>query len=417
MNLAFSTALSGLTASSTAINVVGNDLANLNTTGYKANELAFSDLMSQTLGGSGSQMGMGVGQVSSYARYTQGSLQNTGSPTDAAIQGNGFFVVKDNNNQQLYTRDGAFQVNSSGQLTTATGELVQGWNSLNGNVDTNAPISAISVPLGATIPATPTTGMKLGVNLDSRATVGTSGATFSAPVQVVDSQGNVHTLSASFTKTAANKWDYSVTIPQSDLASSSASNVVASGSLTFDANGQLTSPATTADPQTITIAGLADGAGDMSIGWNLYDPSTNQGLLTQVAENSGVASTWQDGLAAGQISDVSLQNGGLLVAKYSNGKQLTVGQVALASISNPASLSAVGNNNLAATSATGAASIGVPSSGSRGQIVAGSLESSTVDIAQEFTNLLTFERGYQANSRVITASDQILQETVNLIHG
>jgi flagellar hook protein FlgE len=415
MNLAFSTALSGLSASSTAINVVGNDLANLNTTGYKSSELAFSDLMSQTLGGSGSQIGMGVGQVSAYAKYTQGSLQNTGSPTDVAMQGNGFFVVKDSNNQQLYTRDGQFQVNSSGQLTTATGELVQGWNSLNGNVNTNAPISSISVPLGATIPATATTGMKLGVNLDSRAEVGSAAGTFSAPMQVVDSQGNVHTLTVSFTKTAANKWDYAVTIPQDDLASSSASTTVASGSLTFDANGQLTTPAATDGPESIAVAGLADGAGDLAIDWNLYD--SGNGLLTQVAENSGVASTWQDGLAAGQISDVSLQNGGLLVAKYSNGKQLTVGQIAVASISNPASLSSVGNNNLAATSATGAPSIGTASSGSRGQIVAGSLESSTVDIAQEFTNLLTFERGYQANSRVITASDQILQETVNLIHG
>ncbi|HXE64348.1 MAG TPA: flagellar hook protein FlgE [Bryobacteraceae bacterium] len=413
MNLAFSTALSGLSASSTAINVVGNDLANLNTTGYKSSELAFSDLMSQTLGGSGSQIGMGVGQVSSYSKYTQGSLQNTGTPTDVALQGNGFFVVKDSNNQQLYTRDGSFQVNGSGQLTTASGELVQGWSSLNGAVDTNAPIGTISVPLGATIPATATTAMKLGVNLDSRAVVGSAAGSFSAPMQVVDSQGNTHTLAVSFTKTAANKWDYSVSIPASDLTTAPTAPL-ASGSLTFDANGQLSTPTVTDDPHTIAITGLADGAGDMSVNWNLYD--SGSGLLTQVAENSGVASTWQDGLAAGQISDVSLQNGGLLVAKYSNGQQSTVGQIAVASISNPESLSSVGNNNLAATSGTGAASIGTASTGSRGQIVAGSLESSTVDIAQEFTNLLTFERGYQANSRVITAADQILQETVNLIH-
>ncbi|HVW10341.1 MAG TPA: flagellar hook protein FlgE [Bryobacteraceae bacterium] len=415
MNLAFSTALSGLSADSTAINVVGNDLANLNTTGYKSTELNFSDLMSQTLGGAGSQVGMGVGQVSSFAQYTQGSLQNTSGPTDAAIQGNGFFVVKDSNNQQLYTRDGAFQVNSSGQLTTASGELVQGWNSLNGSVNTNAPISTISVPLGATIPATATTTMKLGVNLNSQSTVGTTDGSFSAPMQVIDSQGNTHTLTVSFTKTAANQWDYSVSIPASDL-NSGGTTTVTSGSLTFDANGQLTTPASTSDPQNFTISGLADGASDMSINWNLYDPTTGNSLVTQVAESSGVASTWQDGLGAGQISDVSLQNGGLLVANYSNGKQLTVGQLAVASISNPDSLAAVGNNNLAATSGTAAASIGTANSGSRGQIVAGSLESSTVDIAQEFTNLLTFERGYQANSRVITASDQILQETVNLIH-
>ncbi|HEU5020610.1 MAG TPA: flagellar hook-basal body complex protein, partial [Bryobacteraceae bacterium] len=306
-------------------------------------------------------------------------------------------------------------VNSKGQLTTATGEVVQGWNSLNGAINANAPISTISVPLGATIPATATTGMKFGVNLDSRAEVGSAAGTFSAPMQVVDTQGNTHTLTVSFTKTAANKWDYSVSIPQDDLASSTASTTVGTGSLTFDANGQLSTPASTDAPESISVTGLADGASDLSIDWNLYD--SGSGLLTQVADNSGVASTWQDGLAAGQISDVSLQNGGLLVAKYSNGKQLTVGQIAVASISNPASLSSVGNNNLAATSATGAPSIGTANSGSRGQIVAGSLESSTVDIAQEFTNLLTFERGYQANSRVITAADQILQETVNLIHG
>ncbi|HVY91798.1 MAG TPA: flagellar hook protein FlgE [Bryobacteraceae bacterium] len=415
MNLAFSTALSGLSADSTAINVVGNDLANLNTTGYKATELNFSDLMSQTLGGAGSQVGMGIGQVSSFAKYTQGSLQNTSGPTDAAIQGNGFFVVKDSNNQQLYTRDGAFQVNSSGQLTTASGELVQGWNSLNSTVNTNAPISTISVPLGATIPATATTTMKLGVNLDSRGAVGTTSGSFSAPMQVVDSQGNTHTLTISFTKTAANAWDYSVSIPASDLTTGGTTTLT-SGSLTFDANGQLTSPASTTDPQTFTVAGLADGAADMPINWNLYDATSGNSLLTQVAASAGVASTWQDGLGAGQISNVSLQNGGLLVANYSNGKQLTVGQLAVASISNPDSLSAVGDNNLAATSDTAAPSIGTANSGSRGQIVAGSLESSTVDIAQEFTNLLTFERGYQANSRVITASDQILQETVNLIH-
>jgi flagellar hook protein FlgE len=153
----------------------------------------------------------------------------------------------------------------------------------------------------------------------------------------------------------------------------------------------------------------------MSIGWSLYGASGSSNI-TQVAASSEVSSTIQNGAAAGQISQVSLQNGGLLVASYSNGQQLTIGQLAVASISNPESLTSVGNNNLAASSTTAAASVGTANSGSRGQIVAGALESSTVDIAQEFTSLLTFERGYQANSRVITASDQILQETVNLIH-
>jgi flagellar hook protein FlgE len=413
---AFSTALSGLNADSTAIAVVGNDLANLNTTGYKSTELTFSDMMAQQLGvgGTSGQLGMGVGQVGTLSNYTQGSLQATGGPTDAAIQGNGFFVVKDQSGQNLYTRDGSFTVNASGQLTTATGDLVQGWGSIAGNVNTNGAIGSISVPLGATVPATATTTMSLAMNLDSRVDPASSGAAFSAPIQVVDSQGNTHTLTASFNKTAANTWSYSLAIPAADLKSGGTTTLT-SGTMTFDSSGNLTSPAVGTDPQKISITGLADGAADMSIGWSLYG-SGGSSSITQVAEASGVGSTTQNGVAAGQINQVSLQNGGTLVASYSNGQQLTVGQLALASFSNPDSLNAVGDNNLAVSSTTAAASVGTANSGSRGQIIAGSLESSTVDIAQEFTSLLTFERGYQANSRVISASDQLLQETVNLIH-
>ena len=181
---AFSTALSGLNADSTAINVVGNDLANLNTTGYKSTELQFSDLMSQQLASSGAsgQLGMGVGPVASFANYAQGSLQTTNGATDAAIQGNGFFVVKDQNNQTLYTRDGSFQVNSAGQLTTGSGDLVQGWSATaNGIVDTNSVVGPISIPVGATVPATATTTMSLDLNLDSNSTTTGADATFSTP--------------------------------------------------------------------------------------------------------------------------------------------------------------------------------------------------------------------------------------------
>jgi flagellar hook protein FlgE len=413
---AFSTALSGLNSDSTAIDVIGNDLANLNTTGYKSSEIEFSDLMSQQLGVSGTsgQLGMGVGQVSAFASYTQGSLQTTNGPTDAAIQGNGFFVVQNQNNQTLYTRDGSFQVNSSGQLVTASGDLVQGWSAVSGNVNTNGATGPISVPLGATIPATPTTAMSAAVNLNSAAPTTGTGSIFSTPIQVVDSQGTTHTLTATFTKTASNTWSYALTVPAADLTNGG-NTTVASGTLTFDANGNLTSPTLASDPQKVTVAGLADGAADMSINWSLYG-SGGTSNITQFAEGSAVSSSTQNGYAAGQISNVSLQNGGLLVATYTNGQQVTAGQLAVASISNPDSLTAVGDNNLAASASTAAPAVGTAGTGSRGQIVAGSLESSTVDIAQEFTNLLTFERGYQANSRVITTTDQLLQETVNLIH-
>jgi flagellar hook protein FlgE len=413
---AFATALSGLSADSTAIDVVGNDLANLNTTGYKSSEIQFADLLSQQLGTAAnvSQIGMGVGQVTTYANYAQGTLQTTKGATDVALEGNGFFVVKDQNNQTLYTRDGSFSFNSSGQLTTATGELVQGWGATNGVVNSNAAIGNITVPTG-TIPAVPTTTMNMSVNLNSVTSTTGTPSTFSTPIQVVDSLGATHTLTATFTNTGTGAWSYSLDIPAADLTSGG-TTTVASGTLTFDSSGNLTSPDATTDPQPVAITGFADGAADMNIGWNFFK-SDGTPYITQFAQSSAVSATSQNGVAAGQINQVSLQNGGVLVANYSNGEQLTIGQLAVASISNPQSLTAVGNNNLSASAATGDATIGTANTGSRGQIVAGALESSTVDISQEFTSLLTFERGYQANSRVITVSDQLLQETVNLIHG
>jgi len=415
MNAAFSTALSGLNADSSAINVVGSDLANLNTTGYKSSEVEFSALMSQSLGATGSsgQVGLGVSTPIVVPQYTQGSIQSTGGPTDAAIQGNGFFVVQGQNNQTLYTRDGAFQVNSAGQLVTATGQNVQGWSAVNGTINPNGAVGNISVPLGATIPATATTTMNMALNLNSQVATTAAGATVTAPISVIDSQGSSHTLTVTFNKTATNSWKYTVTIPATDLATGG-STTVATGTMTFDANGNLTSPTAANDPQVLKITGLADGASNMSINWNLYQNGSP--TITQFAEASGVSGTTQNGYAAGQISNVNLQNGGLLVANYSNGQQLTVGQIAMASIANPDSLQEVGDNNLATTAQTATPAVGAAGTGSLGQIEAGALESSTVDIAQEFTNLLTFQRSYQADSRVITTSDELMQETVNLIH-
>jgi flagellar hook protein FlgE len=410
----FSVALSGLEADSGAINVIGNDLSNLNTTGYKATEIEFSDLMSQQLGvgDTSNQIGLGVSPISSFANYTQGTLVATGGATDAAIQGNGFFVVQGPNNQTDYTRDGSFQINSSGELVTAAGDAVQGWTATNGVVNPNGPTGDITVPLGATVPATATTSMSIPLNLDSTDTSGT----FSAPIQVFDSLGQSHTLTATFTNAGTNTWTYALTVPAADLTAGGATTV-ASGTMTFDSNGNLTSPAASADPQVVPLTGLADGAADMSINWNLYNPRSGASTITQLAESSGVGTPTQNGFAAGQINNVTLQNGGLLVANYSNGQSVTVGQLAVASIANPDTLTSVGNNYLQASAGTSTPSIGTANSGSRGQIVAGSLESSTVDIAQEFTSLLTFERSYQANSRVITVSDQLLQDTVGLIQG
>jgi flagellar hook protein FlgE len=421
----YSTALSALSADSTAIDITGNNLANLNTPGYKASEVQFHDLMATTMGGGtgAAQIGMGVGPAGSYRNFMQGTITNTGNPTDTAIQGDGFYVVQNSSGQQLYTRAGNFQFDDSGNLLTATGENVEGWNAVNGVVNPSGAIGNISIPVGGVMAATPTTTMSFSMNLNSEAGTTGTGSTFSAPIQVIDSQGSTHTLTATFTKTGTNKWGYSIAIPSADLSAAS-STPLATGTLTFDGSGQISSPAATTDPTTgvvtppsidVKIAGLADGASDMDITWNLAD-ATGKSSITQLAQASAVSGTDQNGVAAGTISKVSIENGGLVVAQYSNGKQAVVAQLAMASIRNPQSLLAVGNNELAATPDTAPAVIGAAGTGGRGQIVAGSLEASTVDIATEFTNLLTYERGYQAASRVITTTDQLTQETVNLIH-
>jgi len=412
----FSAALSALTAESNAIDVSGNNLANLNTPGFKAAQVEFSDLMSETLGGSvnPAQIGMGVGPIQTSTNYIQGAITTTNGPFDAAIEGNGFFVVQGQNGQTLYTRDGSFQVDSAGNLVTANGQNVQGWPATNGTVNANGPLSNLTVPLGTQVPGTATTTMSLDVNLDATATSG-SGSSFSAPIQVYDSLGASHSLTVDFTNTGTNAWTYTVTVPAADL-SSGGNTTLATGSLTFDGNGNLTSPAAGSGPQTVAITGLADGANNMSIGWNLFGASGSSNI-TQLAETSSLESETQNGAAPGQITNVSLQNGGLLVANYSNGQQVTVGQLAMASIQNPESLLSVGENNLQASGATAPVVVGAANSGGNGQILGGALEGSTSDMATEFTNLLTYERSYQAAGRVITTGDQMMQDTLSLIQG
>ncbi|HUP03974.1 MAG TPA: flagellar hook protein FlgE [Bryobacteraceae bacterium] len=410
---AYSVSLSALQADSSAIDVVGNDLANLNTTGYKATDIDFENLMSQSLGigQSMSQVGMGVGPLQTVTSYTQGTLTTTNGPTDAAIQGNGFFVVKGSDGQMLYTRDGSFQVNDQGQLVTATGEAVQGWSAVNGVVNPSGAVGNLTAQAGSTIPATATTTMSMDVNLNAATA---ADGTFSAPIQVIDSQGTSHTLTVTFTETSANNWKYAVTIPSADLQSGG-TTTLASSTLTFNPDGSLSDPDVKGSPVALKISGLADGAADVDINWNLYN-ADGSSMLTQYAEASGVSSTSQNGYSAGQISSFSLQNGGTLIAKYSNGQQITLGQLALANVPNPDSLVSVGNNELQSTVATGSITLGAAQSAGLGKITAGALETSTVDIANEFANLLTYERSYQAASRVITTNDQMLQGILELIH-
>ncbi|MEO8659288.1 MAG: flagellar hook-basal body complex protein, partial [Bryobacteraceae bacterium] len=332
---------------------------------------------------------------------------------DAAISGDGFFVVKDQQNQTLYTRAGNFRMDAQGNLLTASGENVQGWSAVNGKVSASGAIGNISLPVSGAVPATVTTKMSMNVNLNAGATVGDAATgTFSTPVQVVDSLGNTHILTATFTKTDANKWEYKVEIPKADLKDGGATEL-STGSLAFDATGFLSAPAATDAPIDVKIAGLVDGAADQTVAWSMWDSGSS--AITQFAQTSAMSSVTQDGAEAGEISSIALKNGGAITAHFSNGQDLVIGQLAVASIRNPESLVGVGNNNLKSSTTTGEAAIGEAASGGRGKIVGGALEASTIDIAREFTSLLTMQRSYQANSKVITTSDDMMQQTIAMI--
>jgi flagellar hook protein FlgE len=259
-----------------------------------------------------------------------------------------------------------------------------------------------------------TTNFSLTLNLNAGGTVGATDGTFSSPIQVVDSLGTKHTLTVTYTKTGANAWDYEVDIDGGDLSSGKAGTPtsLAKGSITFDSSGNLTSPKA-GSPVAVAITGLADGAADINANWNFYTPSGTP-TMTQYAQTSGLAGTSQDGIAVAQLAQVSLSDGGKIVAEFSDGSQEIIAQIALAGISNPGSLIAAGNNEFIVSADTATPAVGPAETGGRGQISGGALENSTVDIAKEFTNLIVYQRSYEANSKVVSTLDQITQDLLNI---
>ena len=417
----FSSALSALNADTTAIDVIGNNLANLNTPGFKTSEVCFRDLVTESLGaGLGeTQVGFGTGQPLTVREFTQGAIQTSSGLLDAAVQGDGFFIVQDGAGHQLYTRAGNLQADKSGNLLTDTGFKVQGWTALNadGTINTNGPVTNIVVPVGSLKPPSASTTITDDLNLNSNAAADTT-SDFSTPITVYDSLGTSHVLTLAFEKTGPNAWSYQVEVPGEDITGGTAGTPFpisgASGTLTFGTDGKLTDPAA-GSPITFSIPGLTDGASDMNITWNPYT-SAGVGRITQFGQDSASSAQSQDGTPAAQLDHVGLATGGLLIAQYTDGSQVTVGQLALASIRNPDSLIAAGNNNFELSSLTANPSIGTPGTGGRGTIQGGSVEASTVDIATEFTNLIVYQRAYEANAHVVTTADTLSQDTINLIH-
>lgn len=391
--------ISGLRAHQTMLDVTGNNIANVNTAGFKSSQVQFQDTLSQVLanagapqdGGGGTnpaQVGLGVKVAGIATNFQQGAAQLTNRSTDMMISGDGFFVVN-KGGEQLYARAGAFSFDALGQLVTPDGALVQGWAAdAAGGIDLNAPLTDLRLPISTLMGARATSEAGFEGNLPADAAVGTI---LNRQVGVYDGAGQARDLTLQFTKTATG-WDIAGAI--------AGTTSTQTGSITFTTDGQidtLTLPAFPAD--------AAAGTGVIAV-----DLST----LTGYAGLETVAAEGQDGQAAGSLQSFAINTDGTLIGTFSNGLKQAIGRVALANFTNPSGLEKSGSSLYRPTVNSGDPQVGVAGTGGRGVLSGGSLEMSNVDLSAEFTNLIVAQRGFQANSRVITTSDELLQELVNL---
>lgn len=414
MLTSFYTALTGLNMNAMAINVIGNNLANVNTTAFKGSKPSFAELiggLGNVTAGDGNpvQVGLGVTSPGVSPVFRQGSIQYTGRSTDVGINGNGFFLVSPGEGT-AYTRAGNFGFNSVGELVNSDGFRVLGYQAVEGAINANMPPAPIQIALGASLPPTQTTSLSITANLDSQAEVD---STFTTAVQVIDSLGAAHTVTFTFTKTDATEWSWSATIPAVDTggAATDPPTEIGSGTFTFDSDGVLTDPA--AD-ETLSIAGLANGAADMDITFGIIDANGNA-RFTGYAAPSSVAAITQDGYRAAVLRDINIDSQGIIRGIFDNGQVKPLAQLAMANFSNVEGLLKFTGSTFVTSPTSGEPSIGTPGTGGRGTISGSSLELSNVDIAEEFTSLIVAQRGYQANSRVIVATDQLYQEAINLV--
>lgn len=415
--------VASIKAQQTRMNVIGNNLANVNTTAFKGSRVTFQDMISQTLRGAAGpgnslggrnplQLGLGVLVAGTDANMEQGSLNATNRPADLAIQGNGYFVVSDGS-AMTYTRDGSFDLDANGDLVMrSTGQRVMGWGAdAFGLIDSSQPVdasSSINIPVGQQSAVQQTTQIDMAGNLK-----GTAAATdsFTTTVRVYDSLGGAHDVTIRFTNRqsppqgtaptgATSSWEWQAfegTTPIGD--SSSAGNE----RLYFDGTGKILNGAVLGG---VTIPG--SGAAPA------FDVDIDFSATTQLATDTSVQVSRQNGYPAGSLQGFSVSSEGIVTGIFTNGLTRQLGQIGMANFPNPGGLERIGNNQFRQTDNSGIASIGAGKSGGRGNINAGFLEQSNVDIGTEFTELIVTQRGFQANTRVVTTVDEMLQDLINI---
>jgi flagellar hook protein FlgE len=401
--------ISGLSANATAMTVIGDNIANVNTTAFKSNRSHFANILSSSLGGDAAMasVGRGVEFWEATAQWTQGSLENSSSPTDLAINGKGFFMVQDSSGSNFYTRAGNFNFDKEGYLTNPDGLRLQGYQiDTSGNIGS---ISSIYIPGERVSPPAATTEFNFDINLSASAL---AGETYTTAQTVYDSLGNAIPVTFTFTRAAAAQtWTVTGSIPAS-AGTGVTFGGNASMNIVFDANGIMTSPAA----NVTTALALTNGAAaPLSMTWAFEDANGNSyGDVTGYASNSGTTFQYQDGYPAGMLRGIAVDEAGIVTATYSNGEMTPLFQLALVDFPSYDGLTKMGRNLYAQSLASGQALPGVAGTGRLGSVAPSSLEMSNVDLAEEFVKMITTQRAFQANSRVITSSDEILQELINI---
>jgi len=416
---AFYASLSGLSSNANALGVIGNNLANLNTVGYKTSSVNFQDLFSSALSGGSLegngnpiQVGLGASLSSVSQDFSQGSPQATGTVTNMALQGSGFFTLQTLTGGSAYTRSGNFTVDKNGFLVDPSGNHVMGWNAVAGVVQPNGIPTPIFLNPGVTSPPSATTAISNTTNLDSSAATGT---TFTTPIAVYDTTGASHNIQITYKKAAAaGAWTTTVSTDDPGVTVTGTNGYP--GTITFDANGNLTSPTAGNNP-VLTLTPWASGATSPAITVNVWSGAPAVSTLTSYAQTSGTASTTQNGFAAGSVTGMSVDSDGNIVGTFTNGQTLPMARVAVSTFSNSNGLVMTGSNVWTTTLASGAANVGAANTGGRASVLGSNLESSNVDVATEFTKLIINQNGYQANSRVITTANTLLQTVISLIQG
>jgi len=399
--------ISGLNANANAMRTIGDNIANANTTAFKGSSMSFANLLSASLEGAiDNGVGRGAAIWGVEPSWSQGALENTNDPLDLAMNGKGFFIVKDDDGASYYTRAGQFHFDQRGYLMNPDGLKVQGYEV--DSIGNLGPVTDIFIPGERMGPPSATTEFSFDINLNAEAA---TGDTFTTSQILYDSLGKAVALTLNFTNTAPGQWDVAASVPSS-AGGPVTINGAASIPLTFDTNGELISPAADA---TLDIT-LTNGANSpQTVTWDIYDVlGNNLGDMSGFAGPSTTTYQYQNGYPSGVLRDISVGEDGMVTAHYSNGQLAPYYQIALADFPSYHGLTAMGSNLYSESLASGQPLVGTAGTGRLGDISPGTLEMSNVDLAEEFVKIITTQRAYQANSRVITASDEMLAELMNI---